>query len=61
MSINLDIEFKPTKRKVKNPLAGAIDVAIRDAEIYGTDLVIKTNRHIERLSPEEMKRRLKSS
>ena len=39
----------------ENLLAGGVDIAIRDAEIYGTKLVIKRNGKIEHLTPDEMR------
>ncbi len=45
----------------KNLLAGAIEIAIRDAEIHGTTLVIKTNGKIEELTPKQMRARLKKT
>ncbi len=46
------------KKKPKNALKGAIEIAIRDAERYGTDLVIKTGSKIERVSPKAMRKRV---
>lgn len=58
MSIDF-MESRPAgRKKPKNVLARAIDIAIREAEIYGTDLVIKSNNKIERVSPQAMKKRL---
>ena len=58
MSIDLGFDIKVTKAKPKNLLAGAIDIAIRDAEIHGTELIVKRNGKIEKLSPKALKRRL---
>jgi len=61
MSIDF-METQPAgRRKPENLLAGAIDIAIRDAEIHGTDLIVKRNGTIEKLSPAAMKRRLAKS
>ncbi|MCB9983394.1 MAG: hypothetical protein H6861_06955 [Rhodospirillales bacterium] len=49
------------RRKPKNVLAGAIDIAIRDAEIHGTDLIIKTDGKVRHVSPQAMKKRLAKS
>ncbi len=48
-----------TKDKPQDVLAGAIDIAIRDAEVHGTKLAIKSNGEIEEVSPDEMRVRLK--
>ena len=56
-----DIELKPSNRKPKNIIAGAVDIAIEKAERYGTPLVIKTNGKIREVSPAQMKRIVKSS
>lgn len=58
MSIDF-METRPAgRRKPKDALAGAMEIAIRDAEVHRTSLVVKTNGKIERLSPEQMRRRL---
>ncbi len=37
----------------------AIEIAVRDAEIYGTKLAVKIGGQIEELSPDEMRKHLK--
>lgn len=62
MSIESFLNAKITKKSPPaDILAGAIDIAIRDAEIHGTKLIIKTNGKIEELTPDEMRARLKST
>lgn len=62
MNINALLNNKRTvKPKHKNLAAGAIDIAIRDAEIHGTKLAIKSNGKIEELTPDEMRARLSRS
>lgn len=60
MSADSFLHTKIRKRSApKDILAGAIDIAIRDAEIHGTKLAIKTNGKIEELTPKQMRARLK--
>lgn len=54
-----DIQINKKDRKGKNPLAGAINIAIAKAERFGTTLVIKRNGKIEELTPAQMRRILK--
>lgn len=55
----IDIEY--TKKKMANPLAGAINIAIADAERYGTSLVIKgKDGKVKEVSPAQMRRIIKS-
>lgn len=62
MNIEEALRMKPPgQAKPKNLLAGSIDIAIRDAEIHGTELIVKRNGSIERFSAEEMKRYLKKA
>ncbi|MGH1456997.1 MAG: hypothetical protein ACRBDI_09470 [Alphaproteobacteria bacterium] len=62
MNINdLLHETKTVKSKSRNLAAGAIDIAIRDAEIHGTKLAIKSNGKIEMLTPDEMRSRIHKS
>jgi hypothetical protein len=50
-------KIKYTNAKPKNPLAGAINIAIEDAERYGTPLVIKgKDGKIREISPAQMRR-----
>ncbi len=51
-------KFIETKKKPKNILSGAINIAIEKAERFGTPLVIKRNGKIEEISAKAMKRRL---
>lgn len=54
------LEIRTTTKKAKNPLAGAIDIAIKDAERYGTPLVIKgKDGKIKEVTPAQMKRLIK--
>ena len=51
-----DFKIQPSKKKAKNPLAGAIDIAIKDAERFGTPLVIKgKDGKIREVTPKQMK------
>ena len=43
------------KRKPKNILAGAINIAIQKAERFGTPLVFKSNGKIMKVDPSDMK------
>ncbi len=62
MSIDVLLNSKPAgSKKPKNVLAGAIDIAIRAAEIHSTKLVVKTNNKVEHVSPKTMKRRISSA
>jgi hypothetical protein len=50
-------QIRYSKAKPKNPLAGAINIAIQDAERYGTPLIIKgKDGKIREVSPSQMKR-----
>lgn len=49
---------KIVKKKPENIAAGAIHIAIRDAEIHGTKLAVKSNGKIEELTPDEMRARI---
>lgn len=50
-------QIKYSKAKPKNPLAGAINIAIADAELYGTSLVIKgKDGKIRDVTPAQMRR-----
>lgn len=42
-------------RPPASPLKGAVMVAVRAAERYGTDLVYKANGKIQRVSPDQYK------
>ena len=53
------IEGKESKSKAKNILAGAIDIAIAKAERFGTPLVVKHKRKIEKVSPAVMRQQIK--
>jgi hypothetical protein len=55
----MNIEIRPARKKPKNILSGAIDIAIEKAERYGTPLVVKRNGKVEEITPREMKRRLR--
>lgn len=57
----MNIELKQSKSKPKNVLAGAVEIAIQQAERYGTSLVIKRNGRIEELTPAQMRRLSKTS
>lgn len=51
------LEIQRTTKKHKNLLAGAINIAIKDAERYDTSLVIKgKDGKIREVSPAQMKR-----
>lgn len=51
------IETKVSSAKPKNVLAGAIYIAIENAELFGTPLVIKgKNGRIREVTPAEMRR-----
>jgi len=53
----LNLKITETKKKFKNPLAGAINIAIEDAERYGTTLVIKgADGKIKEVTPAQMRR-----
>lgn len=53
----MSIEFKQTKKTPKNPLNGAVEIAIKKAEQFGTTLVIKgKNGKIREVSPKQMRR-----
>ncbi len=54
-------KIKKTATKIKNPLAGAIYIAIEKAERFKTSLVIKEDGEIKHISPAEMRKRLKSA
>lgn len=54
--VNAKIRKRPAPKDI---LAGAIEIAIRDAEIHGTKLAVKTNGKIEELTPKQMRARLK--
>lgn len=54
-----EIQIKKADKRGKNLLAGAVDVAIKKAERYGTPLVIKRNGKIEELTPKQMRRIVK--
>lgn len=56
--LNDETVVKPTH---ENLAAGAIDIAIRDAEIHGTKLVVQLDGKIEELTPDEMRARLAQS
>lgn len=50
-------EVVKSNKKPKNALAGAIDIAIRDAEHYGTSLVVKgKDGKIKEVTPAQMRR-----
>lgn len=52
-----EIEIFKAKRKPTNLLAGAIDIAIKDAERFGTSLVIKgADGRIKEVSPSAMRK-----
>ena len=52
----LGLKIQASKKKAKNMLAGAIDIAIKDAELFGTSLVIKgKNGQVREVSPRQMK------
>lgn len=58
----LNVEIIKSNKKFKNPLAGAINIAIEDAERYGTTLVIKgKDGKIKEVTPAQMRRILKST
>ncbi len=51
-----DLKIQPAKKKAKNLLEGAINIAIKDAERFGTSLVIKDkNGQIREVTPKQMK------
>lgn len=61
----MDADFFKIIRIVDKPpkdlAADAIYIAIRDAEIHGTKLAVKTNGKIEELTPKQMRARLKKT
>ena len=61
MSIDLGFDIIVSDEKPENPLADAIYIAIRDAEIHGTDIIVQENGKLVRLSPVEMRARLAKS
>lgn len=58
----VQLQTTMAKPSGKNPLAGAIDIAILNAERYGTKLIIRNNSgRMEKVTPAEMRRRLDAS
>ena len=52
----LGLKIQASKKKAKNMLSGATDIAIKDAELFGTSLVIKgKNGQVREVSPRQMK------
>jgi hypothetical protein len=57
-----DLPTKLAKPGRKNPLAGAIDIALADAERYGTTMIVKgKDGKIEEVTPAVLRRRLAKS